>query len=298
MRINEEIRKAVVYLCSRDPDSNEYTLQGTATIVVYHDNGWPQSYLITARHVVRDCQYPLSSKGDTCVYVRVNRLGRSSLHTQITYEWWVPEDSEIDIAVAPFDWRFDSETAAIPANDFGLPGTRFDKYAFGIGDDLYVVGLFLDDPGTGQNRPLLRTGTLAAEADRSNPHAVYLAELHSTGGLSGSPVWAVFGEARNPDGTPNDQFQAFLVGVIRGHHRIAGTVDSPTDSLWTERLTRARDHLSPTVRRYYQELSRGIATVTPIWHAMPLLTSEAAVEHRIKKAQLAASKDVSFPEPR
>jgi hypothetical protein len=286
MRINEDIRKAVVFLCSHDPDSHQFTLQGTAVIITYHADGWPQQYLVTASHVVRNCRYPIGSKGDECVYARVNRLGRTPLHPQIAYEWWTPKDHEIDIAVAPFDWRFDSETATLTPDSLALPGTDFDQYSFGIGDDLYVVGLFVDDPGEGRNRPILRSGMLAAEADPSDPHSVHLAELRSTGGLSGSPVWAMFGNARNPDGTPNDQFRAFLIGIISGHNMIeAYNLEEPVRSQWTERVRECPDRLAPGLRQYFQELNRGIATVTPIWHALPILKSEEAVAHRRKRAK-------------
>jgi hypothetical protein len=70
------------------------------------------------------------------------------------------------------------------------------SYNVGIGDDLVIPGLFTARYGRERNVPILRSGTLASVADESLvddatglPYRAYLAEMHSMGGLSGSPVY-------------------------------------------------------------------------------------------------------------
>lgn len=95
----------------------------------------------------------------------------------------------------------------------------------GIGDEVFMTGLFTNHSGKEKNIPIVRIGNIAAmpdepirSADFGNLHA-YLVELRSLGGLSGSPVFVYLTPSRIINGTHNLNSYAefFLLGLLHGH---------------------------------------------------------------------------------
>ena len=130
----------------------------------------------------------------------------------------------------------------------------------GLGDEVFIVGMFRHHHGTQRNIPIVRVGNLAAFAEEKVSTRsfglidAYLIEARSIGGLSGSPVFLNLGvvryvgnEIKHSTGGPIQ----LLFGLIHGHFDVPSTsVDVAT--------TDAEEGLSA------DRVNTGIAIVVPI----------------------------------
>ena len=271
MRISEDMLRSVVFVCSRGRDGT-YTEQGTAFGVSIADSptpGYSQAYLVTARHVIDVCE----RTGDRRVHLRINTTDGRFRYVEVGENlWWKPNDAGVDIAFLALDYSPDLDLCPL---DWEVLGTEdaFEHYSLGIGDPLAIVGLFTSVTGRQQNRPIVRSGNIAAmpdepilEGDDEPPYLAYLVEMRSTGGLSGSPVLAVLGYARDAQGELVRTRQFLLIGLIRGH--------------WPSPHASGPHHLADD----FGQVQRGIATVTPVQYLTKMLMSEPVIAHRRQKA--------------
>jgi hypothetical protein len=94
---------------------------------------------------------------------------------------------------------------------------------FGLGDEVFVMGLFTSHHGEAHNIPIMRVGTISAMSDEPVLTEYgfmdgYLVEVKSLAGLSGSPVFYRPGRLRTGDAT--------LVGLMHGHFLIENPEDA------------------------------------------------------------------------
>ena len=74
----------------------------------------------------------------------------------------------------------------------------------GIGDEVFMVGLFHRHTGRDRNEPIIRVGNIASlpsapvPLDEGEKAEAILIEPRSIGGLSGSPVFVHMGYTRSP----------------------------------------------------------------------------------------------------
>lgn len=149
-----------------------------------------------------------------------------------------PSDSSVDISVCKFS----------------LTGERFDylklletmvatdeiikKESIGLGDEVFVTGLFVSHFGKFRNTPIVRVGNIASMPDEKvdtkdfGSIEAYLIEVRSIGGLSGSPVFVHLGLVRHIDGQVKFAQKVpvggifYLLGVMHGHwDRDENTID-------------------------------------------------------------------------
>jgi hypothetical protein len=116
----------------------------------------------------------------------------------------------------------------------------------GPGDDLYFPGLFKHHKGTLANIPILRMGNIAAmpgeliDTACYGQQRAYLAEAHSIGGLSGSPVFIDLGLHRGGAGIvirgDKSPGRVHFLGLIHGHFNSHGGADSVNDADMIGRL--------------------------------------------------------------
>jgi hypothetical protein len=144
----------------------------------------------------------------------------------------------------------------------------------GVGEDLFVVGLFSHHVGANRNLPIVRTGTIASmplepfiDQDSGEEFDAYLAEVRSIGGLSGSPVLIainpitrlhLMGKAKEEPQAPGWTF--YVLGLIRSHW------EQPVEGAFRP------DEVD--------NVNTGIATVTPITEVLPLLERDEFVNQR------------------
>jgi hypothetical protein len=229
-------------------------------------------YLVTAKHVVE------KSREYEGLHMRYTDMHtHQPVDRKIVGDWKFHDDKSVDLAVVPFTvFRDTGDNAlripfplAIPAA-FLTPEKR-KEFAVGIGDELSIVGLFKDRPGTSKNIPIVRTGNIAAMPDepiydykRKEDFDAYLVEVRSFRGLSGSPVFVSLATGRNEDGDLNERGYFLLLGIIRGHFEAAHRGSAEEEMM---------------------ALNTGIAYVTPSTYLADMIASKPLADARLTAEQ-------------
>lgn len=272
MRVPDEILKSVFYLCIKQTRSGleQFHYGGTGFWVSIksqtHDDIL-YSYLITAKHNVEKAQQHGSD-----LYLRLNRKGGGAQHLKVKAPWIFPEKDGVDLAIIEWAAPEEFDVKSIGSESF-TTDLSFEEESIGIGDELFIVGLFTQRYGSRENQPIVRSGVIAAmpteplqDSNTGFKYDAYLAEVRSLGGLSGSPVFVGFPHYYRPSNIKRSHKKYFyLLGVIRGHWDLKKRqVD----------LDFADDELG--------QVNMGIATVTPVQELDTMLNSEELKKVRAK----------------
>lgn len=226
MQIPPELKNNVVFLGVMDGDT--YLPKATGFIVGTHMKYGTVLQLVTAEHVV----VGLRNKGHEQVYLRTHLPNLDPQPISLLDNWYFHPDAErnpADVAVCPISFRGfgDDEVVVLDPEAFVTP-KNIESREWGVGDEIVVVGLFRNHYGRRKNIPLVRIGSLAALPDepvktRWGFIEAYLVELHSIGGLSGSPVYIHHPPFRiDKDGKPQviTGARLNLLGLMQGHFDI------------------------------------------------------------------------------
>jgi hypothetical protein len=205
MRVPDQIKKAVVFLGL----DNRY--RGTGYIVTVPDGylsytdpvtaesnpiSVPQSFLVTAAHVAEQLE-------GRNFLIRANGIGGKvrTINAGPDCKWWYHPDEipgqkkQVDSAVTIFPAGELPHIDVAPIPLFMFADSEIIKESdLGIGDEVFITGLFTGVVETSKNIPIVRTGNVAMMPDEKIPfgdHLIeaYLIESRSIGGLSGSPVF-------------------------------------------------------------------------------------------------------------
>jgi hypothetical protein len=188
---------------------------------------------VTAKHLIRDLNseepllFAVNAKGgEGVVYL-----------TGIGPPWYPhPTDSTADVVVMPVNLQHvlpiqaGMEAGVFPIHiDLFVP-RDVNEINIGLGDDVFMPGLFNFAPGNSRMTPLLRYGNLAMVPDgpiqvESSFADVYLTEARSIGGISGSPVFirptammkATPRKSKEADYLVGFSTQTYLLGLSHGH---------------------------------------------------------------------------------
>jgi hypothetical protein len=139
--------------------------------------------------------------------------------------WCVAPDDSVDLALARvgIDEKL-LDVTAVPTDQFMTPD-QFKKLNINENDEVLFAGLFAAYRGIKRNFPIVRHGRLALITnervpvpvpwDRDLTEELILAEVTTTGGNSGSPVFLRVGGIR--DGAPPMAgYSYYLLGVMQG----------------------------------------------------------------------------------
>jgi hypothetical protein len=142
---------------------------------------------VTAAHVARDLA------GSTVALIVNKKGGGVTVITEAAKTWYTHPDPTVDAAVVPVNWNSDMDIMAIPVEYFVRQPLKIGQ-GIGVGDEVYMPGLFSYAPGEKRTMPIVRHGNLAMIPDQpiqidSGWAEVYLMEARSIGGISGSPVF-------------------------------------------------------------------------------------------------------------
>jgi hypothetical protein len=202
MLVPDEVRQCVLFLGTKEPGTGAFQPRATAFIVTIHQGGRGFRFLVTAEHNI-----VAASKRGLQIHIRSNLIsGGVREDSWATARWYShPNAGTTDVAVSTIDFHPDEEFRSIvlrtdnPAltSGHGLAGTAevLEESNLGIGDEVFITGLFRSHFGKQRNVPIIRVGNLAMI--RGEPVATkycgetdaYLVEARSIGGLSGSPVF-------------------------------------------------------------------------------------------------------------
>ncbi len=262
MLVPDDVRKCVVFLAYRVADG--YRLVGTAWFVArtIPDSDGTHPYLVTAKHLIE----AIRRRGLDKVYARYNlKNGTSGLVETAIGDWLShPTDPSVDVAAIKGGIPEGGDHLLYPLERFAtreIVGSQ----AIGVGEEVFLTGLFVNHVGQSKNIPIVRVGNIAAMPEEPvgasiGPIEAYLIEARSIGGLSGSPVFAHLGVARLVNGQARFASGGpifYLLGLMHGHW------DLPTPDV---------DELAVDdgvgVRR---SVNMGIAIVVPAWRIAEVL---------------------------
>jgi|SRR5271169_2844404 len=234
MYVEDFVRQCVLFLGNKDERTGKFIPRATAFIVSILEGGLGFRYIVTAEHAIS----AFAEKGWE-IYFRSNLINGGVREDNWSSAHWYfhPDVGSTDVAVASIDFQPDEEFKNIVLRggspERGIAGTAAFLKAnrLGVGDEIFIVGLFKSHHGLKRNVPIVRTGNLAMM--RGEPvHAghcgytdAYLVEARSIAGLSGSPVF-IHWQLPEPGVT---QFR--LLGLMNGHFDITNlNEDTVVDS--------------------------------------------------------------------
>lgn len=299
--IPEEFIKSAVFLCTEERSEEggmERIPKATAFWVSIAIEGTMGhvAYFVTARH----CLYEARANRHETIYLRFNlRKGPGYLEVPTRIDDWTLSASS-DVAAnmlvpayLPGGWKFeDFDIMAFNSDYFVGPGPDYQyvsKELEGppirprVGTELFFVGLFTEQYGKEKNLPIARFGHIARmpsmikfkdAGDTTYESPAYLAEFHSWGGHSGSPVYfleqrmllspevdkkgKLIGRARSEVG-----WTSGFLGMVSGHYEIGKKAETTGDMGTVE-----------------TKLNSGIATVIPAEAIRLLLVRDDMVKQR------------------
>lgn len=212
VRVPDGILKTAVFLGKDGPTGKEYGGTGYIVSLAYGPGyimtretasgtevaSYPFMFICTARHVAQELE-------DSDFYVRANYKRGGLAELKQDYEnvqWWYhpTEEDAVDAAVMvlPIESVLQLDIEPIPVTMF-VSDERVKTGNLGIGDEVFVAGLFRNAQGVSRNIPVIRTGNVAMipnekiffpTEDRPDQWLyANLLESRSIGGLSGSPVF-------------------------------------------------------------------------------------------------------------
>lgn len=202
-------------------------------------------------------------------------------------EDWLFEPGKDDVAVVPLDIRQKGHIAMFIGENLLLHPQAVAEERIGPGDDVFMIGCFVDLDARQTNTPAVRFGnisTLPVAIEQPNGYRglSYCVDMHSRTGYSGSPVFVY----RTPGNTlewaisggPNTLGKSVLalLGIHWGQF---------PEELPIKRKQKKPSKETPLSRRAYEEYIVGMSGMTcviPAWRISELLYREDLVEQRKK----------------
>lgn len=236
MRVPDDLRKCVSFIQARWGDS---PFVGSAFFVgvplgiteqVVDDN--IVTYVVTAKH----CIVNKDGIADE-VLLRLNtRTGGSETIATDPHAWLLHPSADVAVLLvglnsSVFDYR------VYPAANAATEELIADREV-GPGDDVFITGLLVHHPGSTRAMPIVRLGSVAGlpedpvlldTGDKDAEDIVTLLEVHSIGGLSGSPVFLHLPFWRDTEkgdlivgigGKAGSGGQTWLLGVMHGFYPV------------------------------------------------------------------------------
>lgn len=269
MHFDQAALNNVVFLGYRKNGAIKWGGTGFVVFVpVTDDLGVP--YLVTARHCVEKI---VEVADDGRILIRVNTFDGQSQILDMTEGWTLHPDSGnyVDVAVRAISRVPGAEWAPLTPQFF-LTAEIAKEKCVGIGDDVFIIGLFRMHPGDLRSIPIGRVGTIAAVPPEPIWTAQYgqmdavLIECRSMGGLSGSPVFVTLDPFLD---IPPNSVIVKSAGSGRGKppYRLLGLVHGHWESDTSDDFRDSR-------------LNMGIAIVVPAVKILEALFSPQAIANR------------------
>lgn len=264
MRVPDDVRQCVVFIALPQAEEKKvfYRFMGTAFFVSKpsSDGATFYVYLVTAKHVANR----LEGKP---FLVRVNTKeapGYDWIRGTGAKWWYHPADETVDVAVIPWAPPQHVEYRSIPESMFLLDETIRNK-GIGIGDEVFITGLFTHLSGSKRNLPIVRIGNIAMMPEEPVPTELgnieaYLIEARSIGGLSGSPAFV-----RHTVSLGREEF--YLLGLMHGHWDIP-----PKEK--NDAISRYDDALG--------KVNMGIAVVVPAKKILEVINHPELIDMRVR----------------
>ena len=298
MRISDLVKRCVAFVGIHDDSGIRWG--GTAFFVNVVEGGLKFNYLVTAKHLADELP------GSDCVIRVNNRQGCTETLEANDTKWWfhATESEVVDCAVSPIMPKaIGLDVATISHTLFATPAL-IEEYGIGIGDEVYIAGLFSRVTETARNQPVVRTGNIVMMPDEKIDFPkiglidTYLVETKSFGGLSGCPVFVRHTVStplsEEPEGPPTGRFKRLYGG---GSSYLLGSMIGR----WVlPPVTRARNKASDKAA-LSEALNYGISPIVPMYKIMEVINQpellamrKVVIEDARKKREATAVLDTAF----
>jgi hypothetical protein len=131
--------------------------------------------------------------------IRLNRQDGKVQVVNLSPKDWHFIEGGPDVAVAPLELDFDNYRVNMVSALFNFIATQDDIDArnIGVGEDVFMIGLFVDHGGIERNAPSARFGNISMLPSKDAPieqqtgymGECFILDMHSRTGFSGSPVF-------------------------------------------------------------------------------------------------------------
>jgi trypsin-like peptidase len=248
--------------------------------------GYHTVYAVTNSHVIREAGSPV---------VRLNtKDGRRSIQA-LDADNWVHHPNGDDLAVAPVEYTRDHSTTIVPIDlagmDMLITPEFIAEHKVGPGDEVFMVGRFVNHEGRQRNAASLRFGNIAQmneepiKHERGHWQESFLVEVRSIPGYSGAPVFLFIPPlSPRPEQTSLEaSWFIRLLGVDWCHLNQDWSVLDKNDNAAAD-----DDGFVPG---YHVRANTGMAGVIPAWKLHELLYCDELVERRrLDDEELSATK--------
>ncbi len=282
MFIPDEVLKCVVFIGIEQTDEKNVKschFGGTGFLVsipsdVNKNLGF--IYLVTAHHnIAKVKKYGLDNLR---ISINTHDGGKDIVSLGGSADWFEHPDHDnnpADVVVIPFSLdRERHDVMTIPI-EMLLTEEHIKDGKIGIGNEVFITGLFSRHYGQKKNLPIVRTGNVAMlsqEKIKTSSYGeidAYLIEARSIGGISGSPVF--FQEPNQKNGTTYVGGRPFwLGGLIHGHYP---TSEDAIDNLPSDEDAKKEEE---------KNVNMGIAIVTPAIKIIETLNQPSLRQQRVE----------------
>jgi hypothetical protein len=316
-RIPQDVINGVFYLYGSKDEALAGRNPGGTGFIIRYDGTLFEAvpghhfYGVTNWHVACD-------RGSSTIRLNT-KDGRTDIIEQGPEDWhFLP--GKYDVAVVPLslDDKI-HDVSSVSTHQFAEEPKRQLLYPIGVGDDVFMIGLFVDHDGITTNVPSARFGNISMLA---NPKATikqetgyrgesYVVDMHSRTGFSGSPVYVyrTFGSDLTA-GFLGYEFEALdlrnqggrLRGRLRAHNlfQLLGIHWGQFPEKWELRdkpkLKESRKDL--IVEGGYVEGMSGMTCVIPAWQIMEVLEMPALKSLRHPRIVAARRAETSSMQPK
>ena len=271
-KIPQKALHTVFYLYKTKEDADlDRDRQGTGFLVslpsILPDRRY--AYLVTNWHV--------AVKHGASI-VRINRRdGISDVFAYEVHEWEFLEGYDIAVTTLTVDRSVPYDVVTMH-DDFLLTQDHREQWGIGVGDEVFMLGLFAGDYGEHNIvSPSARFGHISIDAvplkqDNGRYAESYCLDMHSRPGYSGSPVFVyrLFGHDLNDPPLKNGQFHLALLGIHWGQFPERWEVTS--EGKMKDQTNRERHEPLLTDGQYIKGLS-GMTCVLPAWSILEVLNN-------------------------
>lgn len=222
VRVQQELAEVVVYLFKDLPSAEEGNSERGATAfwVSTEVMGGSALFLVTNRHVIEDgtTTFRLTSANGTQRYIE-----------SMEDDWFFPDDNNVDLAIYNYGPSEPVFAQHIPTSGF-LRRDQIQSLEMVFGDDVAMFGRHLNYDGALTNIPTSRFGHIVQFPevpildDRRRKEPVFLVQIPSLPGFSGSPIFLVqnlmeknMEKGRMSFGEGNMSRNCLLLGINKGH---------------------------------------------------------------------------------
>jgi hypothetical protein len=236
-------------------------------------------YVVTNKHVLRTPELPNQpSSYWPRISLRFNLKGGGVENIPVNLRINPPQknvfvhnDSTVDLAVLPAGAIINEnrhDFASVTEDEL-TTGEDLRSLYIGEGTPVFFTGLFMPHTGEQKNYPIIRSGKVALITDEQvnwngTLTDLYLMEVSSYGGNSGSPVFFYIGAERRPSEIRAGPPILKLAGIMKGHFNEISPVFIPPQNQMVA----------------VTNVNNGIAAVIPAYKLRELLFSPEVLEAR------------------